>query len=695
MYFRLAWRNLRRSLRDYAIYFMTLVFAVAIFYVFNSVPDQPAFLSLSESQRRMARGAVAALEWMTTIMTGVVALLVLYANRVIVRKRSRELGTYMLLGMEQGRLALLLLAEVAAIGAAALGVGLALGVALSQGFGLIVEQVLHAQVAERGVVCSAGAALRTLILYGAMFLAVALWQAAAVYRQRLIELINGVRKNEEIRLRSRPLAITAGLLGAGTLGTAYWLADRVSRTTGLDPTDPRVSLGIVLGVVGTYLLFAALAGLLTGVRRAASGWLARGFNLFLYRQVTSKINTHAAMLATISLMLTFTICAMSTGLGIGAAIRQGVEGEVPFSYMVVSTELDQDYSGLRAILAEHGVADGQVAEFVAAYTEVQGADLMLPDDAERFRADEEGGYPAFVHARAIPYSAYRALRALKGYPDVLPTGDGGTGAPPAGDGYLVHAFSSGHPAAATSLDAWERAVAAGQPVELAGVTLRPAAPQVFTEPLGAQLVFAGPLLVVPDAVLEALLDAAPEDDLHLFERHLVAEAPGVAPPDLEEAARIWVRQHWPEDGWISFASRAETMGSVYMIEGILVFFSFYVGIMFILISATLLALQQVTDALEHRQRFTVLHKLGVDDAMMRGLIIRQVGLWFLTPVAVALLHSGVALTALNRALLREAMYDTVGPAALLTLAIFGVVYGAYYLLSVRTCRALYRPQEAA
>ena len=682
---KLAWRNLRRSLRDYAIYFMTLVLAVAIFYVFNSVSDQPAFLSLSANQRRMARGAVEVMGWVSTIMTGVVALLVLYANRVIVRKRSRELGTYLLLGMEQGRLAFLLLAEVAAIGTAALGVGLALGVALSQAFGLVVEQVFQAPAADRSIVYSPRAAVWTLGLYGAMFLAVALWQAAAVYRQRLIELINGARRNEEIRLRSRPLALAAGLLCAGTLGYAYWLADRVSRTTGLDPTDPRVPLGIALGVAGTYLLFFALAGLLTGIRRRTGGWLARGLNLFLYRQVTSKINTHAAMLATISLMLTFTVCAMSTGLSLGAAIRQGVEGEVPFSYMVVSTEIDQDYSGLRAILAEHGIAGGQVAEFVAAYTEVQGADLMLPDDAQRFRADEEGGYAAFVHARAISYSAYRALRTLKGYPD----------APLAGDGYLVHALSSGHPAAAASLAAWERAVASGQAVELAGLTLQPAAGQVFTEPLGAQLAFAGPLLVVPDEVLEALLDAAPEDERHLAERHLVAEAPGVTSTELEEAARTWVREHWPEDGWISFSSRTETMGSGYMVEGILVFLSFYVGIMFILISATLLALQQVTDALEHRQRFTVLHKLGVDDAMLGGLVARQVGLYFLTPVLAALLHCSVALTALNRAVLREAGYDTVIPAAVATAAIFAVVYGAYYLLSVLSCRSLYRPQAAA
>src|SRR5690606_5856781 len=108
----------------YSIYFLTVVFAVAIFYVFNSLGDQPAFSVLGESTRRLAQGAIMAMSWVSIIMTAVVALLVLHANRVIIKKRSRELGTYLLLGMEQGRLALLLLAEIVVVGAGALLVGL-------------------------------------------------------------------------------------------------------------------------------------------------------------------------------------------------------------------------------------------------------------------------------------------------------------------------------------------------------------------------------------------------------------------------------------------------------------------------------------------------------------------------------------------------------------------------------------------
>jgi putative ABC transport system permease protein len=137
-------------------------------------------------------------------------------------------------------------------------------------------------------------------------------------------------------------------------------------------------------------------------------------------------------------------------------------------------------------------------------------------------------------------------------------------------------------------------------------------------------------------------------------------------------------------------SRAEKMGVGLMTEGMLVFLSFYIGVMFVLISATLLALQQVTDAVEHRQRFEVLRKLGADEPMVDGAIARQLGLYFLTPVSVALLHSLVAMIALARLFQAAAGFTTVWPATLVTLGIFGPIYATYYLLSLQSCRALFK-----
>ncbi len=675
MYAKLAWRNIRRSLRDYGIYFLTLVFAVAIFYVSNSLGDQPGYLALSVSTRRLAQGAVREMGWLSTIMTVVVALLVLYANRVIIKKRSRELALYLLLGMEQGRLALLLLAEITVIGLAALAVGLVSGIFLSQFFALIVNRIFESGLTSHPFVFSPVAVVRTIVCYGITFLLVGLWQAAAVYRQRLIDLITGARKNEEIRLRSRWLSALAALLALVTLGLAYWLSDRTSRSIGLSPLDRRILFGALLGIAGTYLLFLALAGLLTGVRR--SGWLSRGYNLFLYRQVTSKINTHAILLATIALMLTFTICAMSTGLGLGRGIRDQADHGAPFDYLFFSTKPNDDFKPVFDLFNQYGVSTREKVHFVTAETDLQGRNLMLPQDAAWFVGNANMEMPALVGVTVLPVSAYQQLRALKGYPDVTLSADS----------YLIHTSSSELTPVTRSRQAFDRFLASGATVTLAGHALKPASDSVYAEPMGDQLTNPNALLVVPDAVAAAL----PAQD-----SYLAVQIDGQAPEALDQALRDLEQQARDQlDGGIIVASiRADELGRGYVTEGTLVFLAFYIGVMFILISATLLALQQVTDAVEHRQRFDILRKLGADERRIDGLIVRQVGLYFLTPVAVALIHSFIAMIALSRLFSREAGYTTVWPATLVTLGIFILIYGSYYLLSLQSCRALFTSPRA-
>jgi putative ABC transport system permease protein len=199
--------------------------------------------------------------------------------------------------------------------------------------------------------------------------------------------------------------------------------------------------------------------------------------------------------------------------------------------------------------------------------------------------------------------------------------------------------------------------------------------------LGNDLTGASAVLVVPDAVAAAL---------PAYQSYLALGVNGPVPEEVDQVLERQTRetQLQGRGDIMLLVTRAEVMGTAFLIEGMLVFLSFYIGVMFILISATLLALQQVTDAVEHRQRFEILRKLGADESMIGRTIARQLGLYFLTPVVVALLHSVVALLALARLVRVGAGYTTVWPATLVTLGIFGLIYGSYYLLSLQSCRAL-------
>lgn len=679
MYAKLAWRNISRSLRDYSIYFLTLVLAVAIFYVFNSISDQPAYLQMRESTRRMAQGSVEAISWLTIIMTGVVALLVLYANRAIIKKRSRELGTYLLLGMEQGRLAFLLLAETTLIGLAALLVGLGGGILLSQVFSLVVSRVFAVDLVRYTFVFSPTAALRTLLCYGVTFLLVGLWQAVMLYRHKLIDLMNGARKNEEVHLRNGILSGVLGAVGVAVIGYVYWLADQVSRDAEyFSVEDPRIWAGVALAVAATYLLFLAAAGLLTRLRGTQSGWMGRGLNRFIYRQVTNKINTHAAMLATIALMLTFTICAMSFGLGLGQGVQRAAELEMPFDYILSTSSVDQDFHRVLERFDEYGITNRQAVQFLAVSTVLENNDLMLPADEAALPDDGYSEFLRSAHPMVIPASAYAELRAMKGYPAAVLSDNG----------FLIHTAPITSETHRQMQTAFQRFMESGAQVELAGRTLRPSTAEVYTEPMSDSLTGSFALLVVPDEVAASL-----EQQADYVENDLVVEVSDSVPEELDREIQEIAAENSRSEEWISVAVRAEIVGAAYATEGTIVFLAFYMGVMFVLVSAALLSLQQVTDAVEHRQRFEVLRKLGADERMIDRAIAKQIAIYFLTPMAVALAHSLVAMRALAQLLQEAAGFFTVWSATVTTLVIFGLIYGAYYLLSLQNCRRLFKEPQ--
>ena len=148
MFCKLAWKNVSRSLRDYGVYFLTLTFGVCLFYVFNSLESQWCMQMLSRSAHYMAESILVLMDVFSAFVSVVLAGLVLYANTFLMKRRKRELGTYLLLGMPTWRVSLLLVLETLLIGLLALAAGLLLGVLLSHGLGLLTISMFSAYPTE-------------------------------------------------------------------------------------------------------------------------------------------------------------------------------------------------------------------------------------------------------------------------------------------------------------------------------------------------------------------------------------------------------------------------------------------------------------------------------------------------------------------------------------------------------------------
>ena len=101
MFFKLAVKNVKKSFKDYMIYFLTLMFAVCMFYVFNSVDGFVDNLALSENMKKLIQSADVVMRALSILVAGVLAFLIIYANSFLMKRRKKELGLYMILGMRK------------------------------------------------------------------------------------------------------------------------------------------------------------------------------------------------------------------------------------------------------------------------------------------------------------------------------------------------------------------------------------------------------------------------------------------------------------------------------------------------------------------------------------------------------------------------------------------------------------------
>ena len=199
MFGKLAVRNVRRSFRDYGVYLLTLTFGVCLFYTFNSLDGQGAMVYLAQNSNPAAETILVLMDIFSGFVAVVLACLILYANRFLLRRRKRELGTYLLLGLGQGQVSRVLFLETGLIGLVSLVAGLALGVLASFGMSALTLSMFEMDLSGMlSLTFSPRAAGKTVVYFGLIFLLVMLFSGLQVARARLVDLIYGERKTSRV-----------------------------------------------------------------------------------------------------------------------------------------------------------------------------------------------------------------------------------------------------------------------------------------------------------------------------------------------------------------------------------------------------------------------------------------------------------------------------------------------------------------
>ena len=172
MLFKLSIKNITKSIKDYAIYFFTLVLGVAIFYVFNAIDSQTVMLNVTSTQYEVIKRMTTILGGVSVFVSFVLGFLIIYASRFLIKRRNKEFGIYLTLWMPKRKISLILFFETLIIWIISLGVGLALGIILSQLMSVLVANMFEADLTNFKFTFSSSSALKTLLYFSIMYLVV-------------------------------------------------------------------------------------------------------------------------------------------------------------------------------------------------------------------------------------------------------------------------------------------------------------------------------------------------------------------------------------------------------------------------------------------------------------------------------------------------------------------------------------------
>lgn len=690
---KIALGNVRKSLRDFSVFFITLVFGVCAFYAFASINDQTAVINLTEQQSEAVSAVIRMLSSVSVFVAVILGFLVVYANRFLVRRRKREFGIYLTLGMGRAQVAAIMVMETLAVGVAALVVGLVLGVLLSQVMMYVTANLFEATIPGFAFVFSPGAALSTLACYAAIFALSLLLNVREVSRYRLIDLINADKVSEKVKARSLPVCVVLFLVSLVLMGVAY----RTLLENGV--MSDKFGQATALVSVGTALFFFSVSGFLLRFLQGRPGVYLRGLNAFTLRQLNSRVNTAWVSITLVCAMLFVAICGVCTGFSVSRGISDALEKGSPYDAsinayprgLMIAGMDDADYD--LPEVNEEAASDGfdmvaamrrKVSDWDDIVSATAQVNQYMPSGAQG-GISQRWAYETTSYATDatldevlgqndsrfafVRVSQYNALRALLGEKPV----ELGR------DECLVWSDF-------TPLDGfWEAFIDQHPGFEALGTTLHPRgmAHETLCNNSAASVTGA---LVVPDEVLPddlvpamTSLDVTYSGSVDECEQRFQDACEAACGPADSRGVEAWPVCFMETRQAIADNNVGLTVVTTYL--------AIYIGLILLISCASVLSIQQLSAVADDVSRYRVLAELGAEPAQVRGALMVQVGVYFVFPLVVAVCHAACALTSINGLISLATGFD-VSNALVATVCFVVALYGGYFLLTYQTSKAM-------
>lgn len=683
MIFRLALKNVKKSMWDYAVYFVTLVIGISVFYVFHAITEQTVYKQLLPGGERLVVGIGTVSNVVAVIgviVSVVLACLVVYGNNFLIKCRMKEFSIYMLLGMKKQRLAGILVVETAVVGAISLVFGVLLGIALSQGMSVFVIKLFETDMSKFSFTVSWAAVRKTLLYFSIMYAAVLVLDLFTVAKVRLIYLLNAKHTLEWRTIRNPKICAAVFVLAAGLLGHVYYMATvKLSELYTLE----RISVELVELVVATILIFWSIAGMLLFLAQSNKRFYLRGLHAFTVREMSGRINTNVIAGAVVSFLMFMAIVIFSVCISISFELNQSLRKWIP-----VDVSFEYSYYGV----PEHTLAeDERLVEDLFRQKEMEGL-FQDPVEVTVYQYQEPeiediDSYEVNVFANGglemIGINDYNRLAERYGMNTHTL----------AEDEYFVisnRRYQMNYYG--------KQYLAKGSIIRLCGKEYRPKYGECqegflrmnyFPDTYG--------ITVVPQ---DALSDERIQKSYNLF----VADYNAANEADarrIDEYVKsdAFYNELFPGEGkygGLFGTYKSELYSESVGVMSLLVFVGLYLGMIFFITSSALFSLKELSQAVDSQEKYKILRKLGVDNKTLRWSLFWQNFTFFGVPLLFALMHSLFGIRALYELIISATdIFEgtAIKQSLVVTVSLMASIYLIYFCITYRFSRRIVERDE--
>ena len=656
---KLAIRNVKRSLKDYLIYIITVVIAFSLIFAFNFVSFSSDITELSEMMENLKYAII----FVSCIIVFVIAWLINYTMKFMFSKRSKEFGTYMLLGIEKKDINKMFLSENIVLGLLSFIISFFVGTVLGNIISAIVMNLFEMPYKIKLSITLTPVLLST-VYFILIYLFTLFRSSRRMKKMKIHDLLYLEKKNEEKIWKRKKyrnilfiIFVILGITGLYLCDHAFVISDDPSMVGYL-------GISILLLIISIYGITFTLGDFILAFINKRRKIKYSKDNLFVAKNFEAKSRTIGFALGTLSLLITLTLVCMNMSFVMKDAFENNIDQQAPYDILVegMYSDVEESWTGKQDNRKKAWEYIDYIHKNYQIKEELHYQVLTQKDHQVAKHIKNIGNNGFYDYDIYLKVSDYNKLLEMLGEKPIhlkeneyFVTGDKTV------KNYLKE-IALEH----------ENIIINGK-----SLSLKSATTENFRLGWSTGNSF---LIVIPDNIAKNMQVVT---ELYAFDTKEETK-------ELDNTKLEKLGYYEYKDGDSYFAYFPVTVRGYYESSNrtAMTIFSFsllYVSIIFITVVGTILSIQTLSDSNKNKYQYKLLKKLGVEDNKIKKTIRKQITANFLFPVIYPIIISVVTAFSINRlfyAITSASMNYLI--TILITIGIFLAIYGIYYIATYIT-----------